>query len=740
MSPFASLRLAAAVLLALCLPAALDAPRAEEVPPAFPRDPAIEARVADLLSRMTLEEKVGQMFMESWTPTMDGREIAAGTVGGLTSLPDAATMAKWQKVARASRLGIPLIFGRDVIHGYRTLFPVPLGLAASFDPEVWRRSAELTAAEARSQGMTLAFAPMVDVSRDPRWGRVVEGPGEDPFLARGFADAWVRGLAKGGVAATLKHFVGYGAVRAGRDYAEADLSPATLADVYLPPFRAGVKAGAQVVMAAFGALNGIPGTVNRHMLRDVLERDWGFDGFVISDWDALRELLNHGIAADAAGAAEKAVTAGVDMEIFGRFYKNELPGLVRSGRVPEALVDDAVARILRVKFRLGLFDAADPDPRTAGAALARPETRAAARDIARRSIVLLKNDRDLLPLVKPPRRIAVIGEAAEDASDHMGSWGALADQADTALFLDEMRDRLGPRGVKVTYHDACDDDCADTDGIDEAVALARRSDLIVAVLGEPWNMTAEAASRTRIGLPNHEGELLHRLAATGRPVVLVVFAGRPMALTEALPDARAVLYAFSPGTMGGAALVDLLLGEADPSARLPMTMPRSVGQIPITYDELRTGRPGPLAPGDVLWSRYLDEDNAPLFPFGFGLSYTRFAYSDFRLAETRLSPTGEVRAEVSVTNTGKRAGREIVQLYVRQPVASRTLPLRRLKGLATVDLAPGETRRVEIDVPVSDLAFAGDDGRPVLEPGPFEAFVGGSSEATLTAKFEVAAE
>lgn len=721
----------------LALPWSVPAP-ATEPAPAFAPDPAIEAKVADLLARMTLEEKVGQMYMASWTPTMDGREIAEGTVGGLTSLPDGATMAKWQKVARSSRLGIPLLFGRDVIHGYRTLFPVPLGLAASFDPEVWRRSAELTAREARSQGMNLAFAPMVDVSRDPRWGRVVEGPGEDPFLARGFAEAWVRGLAAGDVAATLKHFVGYGAVRAGRDYAEADVSAMTLADVYLPPFRAGVKAGAQAVMAAFGALDGVPGTVNRHMLRDLLKGEWGFDGLVISDWDALRELLNHGIAADPADAAEKAVLAGVDMEIFGRFYKEHLPELVRSGRVPQALVDDAVARILRVKVRLGLFDASrDRDPATSEAALARPETRETARDVARRSIILLRNQGDLLPLVKPPRRIAVIGEVAEDASDHMGSWGALADQKDTVLFLDEMKRRLEPRGVKISYHDACDDDCADTDGIDEAAALARRSDLIVAVLGEPWNMTAEAASRTRLGLPNHEGELLHRLAETGKPVILIVFAGRPMALTESLPDTKAILYAFSPGTMGGAALVDLLLGEANPSARLPMTMPRSVGQIPITYDELRTGRPGPLEPGDVLWSRYVDEENEPLFPFGFGLSYTRFAYGDLRLAETRLTKEGTLHAEVAVTNTGKRAGREIVQLYVRQLVASRTLPLRRLKGIAPVDLAPGETERVALEVPASDLGYADGLGRPVLEPGPFEAIVGGSSTATLSARFEV---
>jgi beta-glucosidase len=731
-----------AVLLALAAAGAglLPAASRADEPAAFAPDPAIEARVADLLSKMTLEEKIGQMFMIGWKPDMDGREIAAGTVGAITSVPDAETLVKWQKVARASRLGIPLLVGRDVIHGYRTLFPMPLGLAATFDPALWRLSARLTAEESRSQGLTLAFAPMVDVSRDPRWGRVVEGPGEDPFLARGFADAWVRGLAEGGVAATLKHFVGYGAARAGRDYAEAEISRPTLADVHLPPFRAGVKAGAQAVMAAFDALDGVPGTINGRMIRGVLERDWGFDGFVISDWDAIRELLNHGVAATRADAAERAVNAGVDMEIAGRFYKDELPGLLRAGRVSQARIDDAVARILRVKIRLGLFDRPDPDPSTAAAALARPETRAAALEIARRSIVLLKNERATLPLVRPPKRIAVIGEIAVDAADHMGSWGALALQSDTVLLADELRRRLAPRGIRVVQHDACDDDCLETDGIDEAVAVARRSDLVVAVLGEPWHMTAEAASRTRIGLPYHEQALLDRLAATGKPVVLVVFAGRPMALTEALPKARAVVFAFSPGTMGGAALADVLLGEANPSGRLPMTMPRSVGQIPITYDELRTGRPGPLEDGDVLWSRYTDEDNAPLFPFGFGLSYTSFAYADLRLAETTLAPDGRLRAEVAVTNTGRRAGREIVQLYVRQTVASRTLPVRRLKGLATVDLAPGETKRVTIEAPVADLGFTDDDGVYRVEPAPYEAFVGGASTAELAARFAVGAK
>jgi len=705
-----------------------------------PRDPAIEARIADLVSRMTLEEKVGQMFMEACPDILAGPGLDQGAYGALLNCPDAETMVAAQARARASRLGIPLLFGRDVIHGYRTLFPVPLGLAASFDPEVWTTAAELTAREGAGHGLNIAFGPMLDVSRDGRWGRVVEGPGEDPWLAARFAADQVRAQHRGGIGSALKHFVGYGAARAGRDYAEADISNSMLGDVYLPPFRAGLDSGAEVIMAAFGALNGVPGTANHRTLTDLLKTRWGFDGFVLSDWDAIRELLNHGLAATPEDAVEKAVNAGLDMEIAGHFVPKHLPGLVRSGRVSQARVDDAVTRILRAKFRIGLFDArSDAAPPIAMAA---PEIRAAARDLARRSIVLVKNDHDLLPLTRAPHRIAVIGRAAMDASDHMGSWGALADQKDTPLFAEELRRRLAPRGTKVVYSMGCDDDCLEpvAEEFDAAVAEARKADLVIAMLGEPWNMTAESTSRTRLGLPNHQQELLDRLAATGKPILLITLAGRPMVMTEALPKARAVFYAYSPGTMAGPALVDLILGDASPSARLPMSMPRAVGQLPFSYDVLPTGRPEALDPTDDLWSRYIDEENSPLLPFGWGLSYTRFTHTDLRLAATRLHRGDTLSAEVAVTNVGKRPGREIVQLYVHDLVAARSRPVRQLKGLGRVDLAPGETRRVKIEVPVSELGYHDDDGRYVVEPGRFQVFVGGSSLADLKAEFEVTAD
>ena len=698
----------------------------------------IERRIDALLARMTLDDKIGQMSADGWDTDFDDGTIREGRLGLLSGVETPAETARLQALARRSRLGIPLIFARDALHGYRTLAPVPLGLAASFDPDVVASAGRFTGREATSQGMHLTFSPMVDLTRDPRWGRVVEGPGEDPYLARVFARSMVEGLAEGGLQATLKHFVGYGAVRAGRDYAEAEISVPTLHDLHLPPFRAGLAAGAQMVMASFSVLNGVPVTADRRLLHDLLRDRWGFDGVVISDWDAVRELMPHGVAGSPAEAVEKAVTAGVDMDLASGLYAKELPKLVAAGRVPEARIDEAVRRILRVKFRFGLFDerVTPPlDPKAAAVAAATPEIRAAALETSRRSIILLKNDRDLLPLVRPPKRIAVIGAAARDASDLMGSWGAKGEEKDVPLFLDELRARVARFGGEVRFAPGCDDACVKTAGFGRAIRAAERADLVVAVLGEPWYLTAESTSRTRLGLPNRQQALLDRLAATGKPIVLVVLAGRPMVMVEAWPKARAILYAFSPGTMGGRALVDVLTGAVNPSARLPMSLPRAVGQLPFSYDMLPTGRPP--KPEDDLSARYVDEEVTPFLPFGYGLSYTRFAYSDLALSTTTAHPGDTVGVSVTVRNTGARAGREIVQLYVHDVVASRSRPLRQLKGLVRVDLAAGEAKRVRIDLAVDDLAFADDDGRRVLDPGRIDVFVGGSSAATTTASFEL---
>ena len=734
----ALLRPLAALALLLATPAsAAETPVATAARPA---DSALEARIADLLSRMSLEEKVGQMFLGGWSPDFDMKEVDDGALGILSNMDEAATTAKIRDRAHAVRHGIPLIFSRDLIHGYRTLFPMPLGIAATFDEEAIRIAGLHTGREGSAQGLTLNLGPMLDLSRDARWGRVVEGPGEDPFLASRFAAAMVKGLRDGGMAATLKHFVGYGAAESGRDYNAVDLSESRLRDLYLPPFRAGIEAGAQVVMASFNTLNGVPGTANPHTLIDILRKEWGFDGIVMSDWDAVREIVAHGVAADEREAVEKAVMAGVDVDMASGLYRTHLVDLVRSGRVPMARIDEAASRMLRVKFRLGLFEPAEKrrriDLAAAEAALATPEAREASRDVARRSAVLLENRDDILPLATPPKRVAVVGAMAADAGDHMGAWGALGKREEVPLFLDELRSRLATKGTAVAFAPGCDDACRSTEGFDEAVKIAAASDLVVAVLGEPWWMTAESTSRTRLGLPNHQQELLDRLAATGKPIVLVVFAGRPMVLRDAVPRAEAILWAYSPGTMGGAALADILLGEANPSGRLPMSMPRAVGQVPISYDRLPTGRP--WKPGDELATRYVDEEITPLYPFGFGLSYTRFTVSPPKLAADRLRLGDTLTATVTVANTGARRGRESVQLYVHDVLASRSRPRRELKAFAMVDLAPGESRDVRLEVAVADLGFHDDHGRWTVEPGRFDLFVGPHSDTENRTSFEVA--
>lgn len=733
-------RLSSAVAPALVLALGLALPAVAADRPAA--DPALEAKVAETLAKMTLEEKVGQMFLGGWSPQFDLREVDDGAIGILSNTDDAVALAPIRERANQVRHGIPLLFSRDLIHGYRTLFPMPLGIAATFDEEAMFTAGLFTAREGSAQGLDVNLGPMLDLSRDARWGRVVEGPGEDPHLARRFAAATVKGLAAGGMAATLKHFVGYGAAESGRDYNAVDLSTSRLHDLYLPPFKAGIDAGAQIVMAAFNTLNGVPGTANARMLIGVLRDKWGFDGIVMSDWDAVNELIAHGVAADEKEAVEKAVMAGVDVDMASGLFRTHLPALVREGRVPMARIDEAAARVLRVKFRLGRFEAEDKarriDPKAAVGALATPETRAAARDVARKSIVLLENRGGILPLERPPQRVAVIGAMAADAGDHMGAWGALGKREEVPVLLDQLRERLTPKGVRVTWAPGCDDACRSTEGFDAAVRTARSADLVVAVLGEPWWMTAESTSRTRLGLPNHQQELLDRLAATGKPVVLVIFAGRPMVLRDALPKTRAIVWAFSPGTMGGVALADVLLGEAEPSGRLPMSLPRAVGQVPISYDRLPTGRP--WKPGDELATRYVDEEITPLFPFGHGLSYTSFSISKPVVEKARLGRGETLRATVTVANTGKRKGRESVQLYVHDLLASRSRPRRELKAFTMVDLAPGEARAVTLEAPVESFGFHDDEGRWIVEPGRFDVYVGENSDTENRTSIEVAAE
>lgn len=700
----------------------------------FGSDPVVERRIDDLIGRMTLQEKLGQLRQGGWSPDFDLEEARSGRLGSITNPEDPVQIARIQKAARESRLGIPILIAHNIIHGFRTLYPVPIGLAATFDPELVERASEVAGRESAAAGLHWTLAPMVDLSRDPRWGRVVEGPGEDPHLGAVMSAAQVRGFLKGGIMASLKHYAGYGAAEAGRDYNTTEISTTLMRDHFLPPFRAGVEAGSLSVMAAFNAINGTPATANAWTLDQILKREWGFDGFVISDWDSVWELMNHGHAGSEADAARLSVMAGLDVEMAGHMFEKHLPAEIAAGRVPMARIDDAVRRVLRVKFRMGLFDNPDPDPAKAEAAMLTPEALAAARAAAVASFVLLKNERDTLPLAPKGRRIAVVGALADSPSDHMGSWGGAGRQDEAVPLLRALRARAG-RDFEVAFAPGCSTECTSSEGFAAAVETARAADLVVAVLGEPWHMTAEGTSRTRIGLPNRQQELLEAVASTGKPVVLVVIGGRPMTIGWAAEHVAAILYAWAPGTMGGPALVDVLLGDEAPSGRLPMTMPRSVGQIPIYYNHLPTGRP---PTGDHYSSKYIDEEVTPLFPFGFGLSYTSFAYADLKLDRPVYRSGDVVEASVAVTNTGRRAAHEVVQLYIRDPVATKSRPVRELKAFAKVPVAPGETKRVTLRVPVERLGFHLDDGRYVVEPGRFEVHVGGSSARTIGASFDLA--
>ena len=696
----------------------------------------IERKVEDLLGRMTLAEKVGQLNLVSNGPLYRPDQVPAGRVGAGINFNNAQDVAAAQRLARESRLGIPLIFGLDVLHGFRTVFPMPLAETATFNPALARTAAEWSAREAAYVGVQWTYAPMADIARDPRWGRIIEGAGEDPWLGRVFTAARVEGLHAGGLATGVKHFAGYGAAAGGRDYDSTDIPPAELRDVFLPPFRAAVEAGSETVMSAFNALNGLPATASPWLLTGILRHEWDFDGFVVSDWAAIHELIAHGVAADGAEAARKAFLAGVDMDLAGGLYDAHLADEVRAGRVPEAAVDEAVRRVLRVKFRLGLFERPDVDPAHVDAAFPTRESREAARAVARESLVLLHNRDEALPLEPGTRSVAVVGALAASAKDQLGPHAARGHAEDTVTILDGVRRRAEKAGVAVAYREGCNLRCETTDGFAAAVEAARGADAVVAVLGEPEFMSGEAASRAHLWLTGRQGELLDALAATGKPIILVLVAGRPLELQRALEKASAILMAWSSGVEGGPAVAEVLFGDASPSGKLPITWPRTSGQIPIHYNRLPTGRP--TNPENRFTLNYADESIEPLFPFGFGLSYTEFRYSDLKVATPRLALSDTLAVRVTLANAGPRAGAEVAQLYVRDVVASRSRPVRELKAFEKVFLEPGESRVVTLQVPVRELGFHLEDGTYVVEPGRFDLWVGGSSRAELSASVEVA--
>src|SRR5438445_5866660 len=693
--------------------------------------PAAAQNLDSLLGRMTLAEKLGQLNLLSANGQASPQQlqlVRAGKLGGLFNVIGAENTTPVQRVAvTESRLKIPLLFGLDVIHGYRTIFPIPLGEASSFDPDAAEATARAAGQEAAAFGINWTYAPMVDIARDPRWGRIAEGSGEDPYLGSLMAAARVRGFQQN-IFATVKHFAGYGAAEAGREYNETEISERTMREVYLPPFKAAVDAGVASIMSAFNDISGVPASGNAWLTDTVLHREWRFSGFVVSDWTSVAELVNHGVAGSQAEAGRRALTAGVDMDMQSSIYVDSLAALVRSNRIPMAVVDSAVMRILRAKMRLGLFR----DPYRARTAPPNAELRALARRVGGESIVLLKNERSLLPLDKAGT-IAVIGPLADNKEEPLGPWHTQGRASDVVTVLQGVKSKV-VAGTQVVYAQGSGIEDSATAGFAEAVAAARQAKVAILVLGERRDMSGEAASRSSLGLPGVQEQLLEAVAATGTPVVRVRLNGRPLILEWAWDHVPAIVETWFLGVEAGNATADVLFGAVNPSGRLPVTFPRVLGQIPLYYNHRNTGRPPD--PNNKYTSKYIDVPVTPRYPFGFGLSYTTFSYSNLKLSAARARVADTVTATVTVTNAGNREGTDVVQLYVRDEVASLSRPVRELKAFRRVALRPAESRTVELRIAVRDLWFYGLDMKRVVEPGTFRVFVGPSSAESLEASFE----
>lgn len=698
-----------------------------------------ELFINHLLGQMTLEEKIGQLNQPKAGDKIDPDAIRQGKAGSLiraagaltgqgSSGSDGADQAnRLQQLALESRLKIPLIFGRDVIHGCRTIFPIPLAQAAAFNLELTQNAASVAAQEASACGLKWTFAPMLDIARDPRWGRVAEGNGEDPFLGAQMATSLVRGFQGDNMAlphkiiACAKHYVGYGSAEGGRDYENGEISEPTLRDVYLPPYESAIRAGVGTIMSAFLDLNGTPATANRRLLTDVLRGEWGFDGFVISDWDSIAELINHGVAGDRAEAASMALHAGVDMDMVSETYLETLAASIQAGKVSIQEIDDATLRILRIKHRAGLFDQPYTDPNRFVREVLTSESRQLARQFARECMVLLKNKDNILPL-RSFRKILVAGDFVNARGELYGTWSPDGHGED-CVPLDQALKIAAPKDVNLSF----------AEDYDEAFDYAIEADLIVLVLGEHPRRSGENSNVSDLRLPPGQAELVDLMVTIGKPVILVVFAGRPLVITRQLHQVDAVLYAWHPGIEGGAALGEILFGIKSPSGRLPITFPRATGQVPIYYNHKNSGRP--IAAEGWFKSRYVDLPATPLFPFGFGLTYTSFDYANMELSDTRLGESISISA--NVTNTGKRTGNELIQLYVRDLVGSLTRPVRELKGFQRLELRPGETRRVTFTLTEEMLAFTRIDGSKGIEPGGFRVWIAPNSASGLGGEFRL---
>ncbi|MGB8260407.1 MAG: glycoside hydrolase family 3 N-terminal domain-containing protein [Terracidiphilus sp.] len=739
---------------------------------------------------MTLDEKIGQLVQygdtgdAAATPETAAKDAgkpsalaaanpeaahvnamalaATGQLGSMLNTVGAQRTNTYQHLAvEKSRLHIPLLFGADVIHGYRTIYPIPLGLAASFDPEMVTAVSRISAEEASTAGVRWFYSPMVDISRDPRWGRTAEGAGEDPYLGSAMARAYIRGYQgddltqPGRVAASVKHYGAYGAAEAGREYNTTDMSEITLRQIYLPPYQAAVQAGAATMMSAFNSLNGVPASANPFLLGKVLRGEWGFNGFVVSDYTAVMELTHHGIALDPATATRKALTAGVDVDMMSHYYDTQLPELVRSGKVSMQVIDEAVRRVLRVKFATGLFEhpyAEGPEVTSAVA-----EHRPLVRKAAEESLVLLQNNRladgaPLLPLSPGRKRVALIGPLADDAAEMVGAWGGAGNEHEIVTLKQAFEERARQTGGALLYAKGTGIDDTSRDGFAAAIEAARSADVAVLALGESGMMSGEGGSRANLDLPGSQQQLLEEVVATGKPVVLLVFSGRPLVLGWVASHVPAIVETWFPGTEAGHAIANVLYGDVAPSGKLPMSFPRAVGQEPLYYNQFPTGRPAtgvdlskPPTGEDRFLSRYIDMPNSALFPFGHGLSYTSFSYRDVKVSKASISlqqalanrTTALLEATATLTNTGDRVATEVVQCYVRNLGASLEQPVRSLKGFQRVTLAPGESKQVTFPLSFNELSFIGNENTPTMEATHYTVWIGGSSLADQEADFEV---
>ena len=730
--------------------------------PAAAQDVDIESRIDAILQNMTLDEKIGQTAMRGTSSRDEGslsneliEAVRSGRIGTMLNVTDRDIMDELQRIAvEESAHGIPIIFSRDVIHGYKTIFPIPLGLAATWNPDIVEEGARISAEEATTQGIRWTFAPAIDITRDPRWGRIAESPGEDPYLGSVLARAYVRGFQGDDLtdtrrmAATAKHFAAYGAAEGGRDYNTASLSENVLRDIYLPPFEAAIEEGVATFMTSFNDVNGVPATGSRYLLQNVLRGEWGFDGLVVSDWESVTEMIAHGFAADDKDAARLAANAGVDVEMTSRTYEDYLHELIDEGAFSEAQLDELVRNILRVKLRLGLFENPYID-RSRDDVILSDAHLAASREAAVQSFVLLENHNERLPLSKDVS-VAVIGPLADAPHEQLGTWTFDGDESHSRTPLDAITELLGEERVR--FAPALDYSRErDTARFDDAVAAAAESDVVLFFGGEEAILSGEAHSRANIDLPGAQEALIHRLAETGKPIVLVVMAGRPITLGNVLDHVDAVLMAWHPGTMAGPALADVLFGDAEPQGRLPVTWPKVVGQVPIYYNHPNTGRPPDDASfvhmDDIpikAWqsslgntSHYLDAGFTPQYFFGYGLGYTTFGYDNLQLSADSMPVDGGLTVRADVTNTGDRRGTEVVQLYVRDLVGDIVRPVRELKGFRRITLDPGETTTVEFVLDGAELSFHNQLLERVTEPGEFHVWVGPNAAEGLQGSFHI---